>query len=389
MATNANPAAAKQPIIAVCGHIAVDIIPAFPSAGKVSIGTLLSPGNLVEVGSAAIATGGAVSNTGVALHRLGAQVALIGKVGDDVFGEMTVRTLDRIDPALASRLIRARGEASSYTLVISPPETDRIFLHCPGVNDTFSDEDVPYGDLRDFGHFHFGYPPLMKRMIEEGGVRLERMLSRIKGMGISTSLDMALPGAGTGAYELDWPRILEKALPHVDLFMPSLEEALLMADKPVYEDLLRSFGKEELCGKAPVETIRSLAERLLGYGCGMVVLKLGSSGLYVRSAERELWAPCFRAEVVGTTGAGDSTIAGFLYGTRNGLPLERTMTAAVAVGAFSVEAADATEGIAAWDDIWSRVESGWERLSVPQNLEDWEWNEEDRIWHGPAERRFE
>ena len=29
-------------------------------------------------------------------------------------------------------------------------------------------------------------------------------------------------------------------------------------------------------------------------------------------ADRELWAPCFQVEVVGTTGAGDATIAGFL-----------------------------------------------------------------------------
>ncbi|QJD85685.1 carbohydrate kinase family protein [Cohnella herbarum] len=386
MATKAA-AETQEPSIAICGHIAVDIIPEFPHAATAAIGSLLTPGNLVEVGAAAIATGGAVSNTGVALHRLGANVKLIGKVGDDVFGEMTVSTLERIDQGLASGLIRANQEVSSYTLVISPPGTDRIFLHCPGANDTFTDEDVPYGALEGIEHFHFGYPPLMKRMIDDGGVRLERMLSRIKGMGISTSLDMALPGAGTVAYGLDWVRILEKALPHVDLFMPSLEEALLMTDQPAYEDLLRTFGKAELCERTPIATIRNLAERLLAFGCGTVVLKIGSSGLYARSRERELWAPCFKANLVGTTGAGDSTIAGYLYGMRRGLSLERTMTAAVAVGAFSVEAAEATAGIAAWDDVWSRVERGWERLSVPQDLEGWAWNGDEGIWHGPADCR--
>ena len=66
---------------------------------------------------------------------------------------------------------------------------------------------------------------------------------------------------------------------------------------------------------------------------------------------RELYAPSFRVNVVGTTGAGDCTIAGLLTGMIKGLSIEETLTAAVAVGSCSVETADATSGVPHWDRV--------------------------------------
>ena len=40
------------------------------------------------------------------------------------------------------------GEDSSYTLVINPPGIDRIFIHCPGANDTFGAADIPIDEVR-------------------------------------------------------------------------------------------------------------------------------------------------------------------------------------------------------------------------------------------------
>ena len=91
-------------------------------------------------------------------------------------------------------------------------------------------------------------------------------------------------------------------------------------------------------------------------------LKLGEDGFYVRTADREFHAPCFKTKVVGTTGSGDCTIAGFLAGWLKGLPLEEIVTSAVAVGACNVEAADATSGIIPWDKVQARVKAGWPRL---------------------------
>ena len=73
--------------VVVAGHICLDIIPEFPGGTKPKIEKLFIPGRLVNVKEAIISTGGVVSNTGLALHRLGMKVELMGKVGDDFFGK--------------------------------------------------------------------------------------------------------------------------------------------------------------------------------------------------------------------------------------------------------------------------------------------------------------
>ncbi|HZG56941.1 carbohydrate kinase family protein [Paenibacillus sp.] len=380
------------PTVAVCGHIAVDIIPKFEEAG--GGGLRLTPGSLLEVGEAAFCTGGAVSNTGIALHRLGANVRLVGKVSDDVFGALTIRLLRDVHPALAEHIAQVPGETSSYTIVVNPPGMDRIFLHCPGTNDTFSGSDIDWERLAGATHFHFGYPPLMRGMYADGGDRLAALLRRAKESGMTVSLDMAMPGKGTAADAADWIGILKKALPYVDVFLPSLEETLRMAMRDRYEELCREGG--DLCETTPEETIRELGERLLDLGCGIAALKLGASGLYLRSGERgfgddpawrrrELWAPCFRTTVAGTTGAGDCTIAGFLNGLLHGLAPEDAITGAVAVGAFSVERLDATSGIAPWDVVQERVRAGWDRLPTGRTLTNWRLDGRTRAYIGPAD----
>ena len=76
---------ATEPQIVVAGHICVDIIPAW-SQTDASFASIFQPGSLNQVGPALISTGGAVSNTGIALHRLGVPVRMMGKVGPDLFG---------------------------------------------------------------------------------------------------------------------------------------------------------------------------------------------------------------------------------------------------------------------------------------------------------------
>ncbi|MCZ8511739.1 PfkB family carbohydrate kinase [Paenibacillus filicis] len=129
--------------IIVAGHICLDVIPAIPekTAG------LLIPGKLIDVGPALTSTGGAVSNTGLALHRLGVATKLMGKIGDDWFGDAIVQALARSGERLVSGMIQSPGGHSSYTIVINPPCVDRIFLHCTGTNDTFAAADVQAEDL--------------------------------------------------------------------------------------------------------------------------------------------------------------------------------------------------------------------------------------------------
>jgi len=224
---------------------------------------------------------------------------------------------------------------------------------------------------------------------------------------VATSLDMALPDPDSEAGKADWGSLLERVLPHVDVFLPSLEETLYMLDRRRYEALEAASPELGLVAQANGELLEELSGRLLNMGAAMVGLKLGDQGLYLRTTaspdrmeavggdlgvSREMWrsrellAPCFGVEVVGTTGAGDCTIAGFLTGMLKGLTPEQTMTGAVAVGACNVERADATSGVRSWKAVQDRVAGGWERLPVTIALPGWTWKEDAGLWTGPEDQ---
>ncbi len=401
----------KQIQVVVAGHICLDIIPALDNLTG-GLGEILVPGTLVNVGPATVSTGGAVSNTGLALHRLGITTRLMGKIGDDQFGSSVLEILGARDPALADGMIVTPGEHTSYTIVISPPGVDRALLHYPGANDTFGADDVAFERLCGARLFHFGYPPIMRRMFIDGGAELEKLLSRAKKTGLTVSLDMAKPDPASEAGRVNWPKLLAKVLPNVDVFLPSLDEILFMLDRPRFERMsrqavrLRSRQADDgnITPLVDGKLLGEISQKLIDLGAAVVVLKLGSAGLYARTttdgsrlaatgaaapndtdkwAGRELLVPCFKVDVAGTTGAGDCTIAGFLAGLLYGLGLEEAMTTAAAVGACNVERPDATSGVRPWEQVQERINSGWRRHKVTLNLPDWRADTNEGVWFGP------
>jgi sugar/nucleoside kinase (ribokinase family) len=309
----------------------------------------------------------------------------MGKVGDDVFGRAIQDSIRAYGADLAEAMIVDPAVHTSYTIVLSLPGVDRAFLHYPGANDDFGAEDIRYDLLTDARLFHFGYPPLMKRMYEDGGFELTQTFFRAKETGITTSLDMALPDPASPAGHADWAGILKSVMPHVDVFMPSIEEILFMLRPTTYQALQTEARGADILPLVRSELLSHLSQELLDLGAGIVALKLGDRGLYLRTASRrrlaaigrarpsetacwadkELWAPCFQVDVVGTTGAGDATIAGLLSALLRDLSPEQAITAALAVGACNVESADALSGIRSWDETWQRVWDGWARHGIP------------------------
>ena len=376
---------AADPVIVVAGHLCLDIIPGFdPDAAGTP---LFAPGKLIKVEPAVLATGGAVSNTGLALHRLGISTRLMGKIGADLFGNAVLDLVRGLDPALAAGMIVDPAATTSYTIVVNPPGQDRMFLHCPGANDTFVAADVDMAAVQDAYIFHFGYPPIMRRMFLDDGAQLAALLADVRAAGVTTSVDMALPDPNSEAGRVDWRAVLTIILPLTDIFMPSLEETTFMLDRTRFEQLNAAHG----WATVDMPLLRNLTDELLAMGAAVVGLKLGEQGLYVRTTVnrarlaacgratpadvdawcgREIHAPCFQVPVVGTTGAGDCTIAGFLAGLVKGLALEDAATAAVAVGAFNVESADATSGIPAWSAVDARMRGGAARRETSLGLAD-------------------
>lgn len=354
--------------VIVSGHLCLDMLPRME---HVTQAALTRPGHLIETGPLDISTGGAVSNVGLALHRLGANVRLMATVGDDLIGRAIVDFVNARDPAL-SQLIRVQdGQESSYTIVLSPERTDRTFLHCPGINGTFDGGNINFGLLEQAKIFYLGYPTLLPRLMIDDGAELEAIFRRAKAAGVVTALDMTLPDPNGPGGQVNWAKLLARTLPYVDIFLPSIEEILFMLRRADFE-AWRGYVLDHLT----MPYLHDLAGELLAIGTKITGFKLGEQGMYLRCAdashlsqlgvldvgawaEAEIYCPAFQVEVIGTTGAGDSAYGGFLSALLRGLPPRETVQFACAVGACNVEAADATSGVRTWDETMTRIAADW------------------------------
>jgi len=149
--------------VVVAGNICFDIFPEMIPGGK-SLNEILRPGKYIQVGEAKTSSGGPVSNTSLALNRLGISVELMGKCGTDMFGRALIEKIKEESAGAEKGMQIKDGEMTSYTVVISPPGIDRFFFHCPSINDTFSVDDIDMDIISVAKLFHFGYPPAMARM---------------------------------------------------------------------------------------------------------------------------------------------------------------------------------------------------------------------------------
>jgi len=320
-----------------------------------------------------------VSNTGLALTKLGIETRLMGKVGDDVLGQVVREIVGSYGPGTASGMVVDTRASTSYTVVLSPPGVDRFFLHYPGANDTFSANDVRYEQISQARLFHFGYPPIMRLMYENDGAELVEIFRRARETGVTTSLDMALPDPSSAAGKANWVSILTATLPYVDVFLPSIEEILYMLRREIYDELYQAANGPHFLPLITPQLLSDTSQKLLQMGVKIVALKLGDRGFYLRTAgqpsiealgrarpsdpaawaDKELWTPCFEVDVVGTAGSGDATIAGFLSALLRDMSPGEAVTAAVAVGACNVEAADTLGGVRPWDETMRRIANGW------------------------------
>ena len=373
----------KKKVIAA-GHICLDITPVFPDRQVSGITEVIRPGKLVEVGAADVHTGGAAANTGLAMKYLGADVTLIGKIGRDDFGKMILNILDH--DGAAYQMTESDSESTSYSIVLAVPGIDRMFLHNPGANDTFSPDDVPEEALHQAALFHFGYPPQMRGMYADGGRGLTELMKRVHGAGVATSLDLAAVDPASEAGQQDWAQILQNTLPFVDIFVPSIEELCYMLDHERYEAWQeRAAGRDVTKDLSIEEDIIPLAEKCLDMGVKIMLLKCGLKGMYCCAAgqdtlaelagilgiDPEKWSgfshfeDSYKADhVLSATGAGDASIAAFLTAMLNGETPEDTMRLAAGTGASCVEAYDALSGLKDFETLKAKIAAGWEKNPI-------------------------
>lgn len=391
--------------VTAAGHLCLDMIPRFRTDREpASISELLQPGTLVHMGAMSFSTGGSVSNVGIAMKTFGCSVAFVAKVGADAIGKTIIDILQQ--SGSAQGIAVAAEESSSYTVILSAPRIDRIFMHYPGTNDTFSAGDIDMEAVGKSRLFHLGYPTLMRSLFVDDGGELTRILKKVKQAGVTTSMDVSLPDPGSEAGRADWRRIYERSLPYVDIFLPSVEETFFTLHPRKYLERKAAHGGRELIDFVSPEEVSGLAEELLSLGCKIAAIKAGHNGWYIRTAQksriaemgraaprepdswagRELWCPAFRADnIAGAAGAGDSSIAAFLTALLRDHRIEECLKLANCAGYLNLRAADTLSGLVSWQELQSTYPS----LTVRDNAflsDGWRWDKQLKIWEGEFSR---
>lgn len=359
----------------VAGYLGVDLAPGFAGSGEpVPLARLLRPGRLVEVGPLTLSLGGVVANTGLALSRFGRRVALMGTLGEDPLGDVALSLLASYDVTLA---LRRTAAPTAYGVVLAPPGNDRVFLECPGGNATFAAADVDLEMVARGRLFHFGYPPLMPALLADDGAELVALLAQVQARGVTTSLDMTLPDPDGACAGVDWPDLLARVLPWVDIFTPSIEELLFMLAPEDYARLVAGAGEGDPVDAIPPDQCVRLAEAALDLGARVVLVKAGHRGGYLRTgdcaglgalgeaagawSDRALWLaadPVDAARVCNACGAGDAAVAGFLAALLRGEGPERAGRLAMLAGRDSLYGADTLAGLRPWEDMARDLEPG-------------------------------
>lgn len=362
--------------VMVAGHIALDILPDMSALKPEQV---IDAGKVFEIGRISYSTGGAVSNTGLALHRLGIDVDLLAVVGADWVGQAIINYVRGFDTPLGDHIRVLPDAASAYTIVIEPGNHDRTLLTHTGVYNDFGLSNIDLGLAADCKLFHLGYPTLLPRLYENDGAGFLELARTIKDLGPVTSVDMSLPAPASPGGQADWRGILRRCLPFVDIFVPSIEEIMFMLRRADHD---RWGG--QIIARMTAGYLADLAAELLEMGVGIAGFKLGPRGLYLQAsadAERlaclskigqapsawvgiRTWRPAFQVQVAGTTGAGDAAYAGLIAALIRGLDYQDCARWACAVAACNIEAADATSGVQAWHATEARLAGDWPTLTL-------------------------
>ena len=127
---------------------------------------------------------------------------------------------------------------------------DRFFLHCPGANDTFSSADVDYDLVAEAALFHFGYPPVMRRMYADSGRNLMEVLIKAKTTGVTTSLDMTFPDPSSDGGRVDWQVIYKAGTPLCG-YLPAQHRGVTLYPSPRIMNGMRGSPGGDSCPRSP------------------------------------------------------------------------------------------------------------------------------------------
>lgn len=356
--------------VAVAGALCIDICPQLGSKNAKDFGDIISPGKITQITGNEMNLGGPVANTGIAMNKFGLWPNLVGRIGQDDLGKMLYDKLHRELIPLALETLKVSDEDSTaYSVILAPDGIDRAILQYPGANNNFVPEDIEWNHIKRCKLFHFGHPSTMKMMYENDGENLAEVMKTAKSHGMVTSLDLCAIDPDSDAAKSDWNKVLDKVLPYVDFFLPSIGDL---------EGILFPFGTAVPTENDPdklIDLARKSAETIVEKHETCILIKLGEYGMYYHNPGEEFFkrieknlsfhhrplvswenrkghAPAVPAErVVSGLGAGDTTIAAYLACLLHSYDFDTTLRLALTEGALCVSETSATGGLVPLDEL--------------------------------------
>jgi ribokinase len=284
-----------SPRICVVGAANMDLIsyvPRLPKMGETLHGTGFHMGY-----------GGKGANQAVMAAKLGAQVAMVTKLGRDVFGEGTLENFKRLGVDTTHVSFTDQAFSGVAPIAVDPQGRNSIII-VTGANDLLSPEDVE--SARPAITSAQVMVCQLEAPLDTSLAALE--IAREQGVTAVFNPAPARPELPASCYQLS------------DVFCPNQSETELLIGRPV-----SSPGQAE-------EAARALLDR----GAGSVVLTLGERGCLVVTREEAVRLPAEPVEPVDSTGAGDAFIGSLAYFLARGRSLTEAAARANRIAALSV-----------------------------------------------------
>jgi ribokinase len=261
-----------------------------------------NPGETVTNAELSTHNGGKGANQAAAAALLGASVTILGRVGDDEFGEPLVRALEDkgIDTSLVERATDASTGAAFITVT---PDGENAITVAPGANRSLTPEDV------EAAADAIGNSRVLVAQME---IPVESVLRAVE-----VAAERGTRALVNLAPVLEVPRGLLEVLD--PLVVNEHEAAFLLGSKV-----------------EGVEGALSAAPKLLSLGPRSAVITVGEDGAVLAEDESVRHLPAPRVEVVDTTGAGDAFVGALATRLARGATLEDAVGYAVRAGAAAV-----------------------------------------------------
>lgn len=271
-----------------------------------------SAGELVLTDKIELTLGGCAANVSTALAKLGIQANLVGRIGDDIAGDVIRQLLEKSGVSTAG-LIRTSGIETSQTLIVNVLGQDRRFIHTYGSNSLFSAADIPIEPLSDI--IYIGGYLLMKKCTPD---ELAPVLAKARQGGALVVLDVVTPG------KADYQPWLKPVLPYVDYFLPNDHEG----------ELITGLASPQ----AQASVFRDMGAR-------NVLITRGDKGTLWSGEGVQIETGIFNVPFVDGSGSGDAFAAGLILGLLEGRPAMEVLQIASATGASCVRALGTTQGV--------------------------------------------